>query len=114
MSIVLVLSTVPDSDCARHVARTLVGEGLAACVNVVPGLLSVYQWQGAVEEAQELLLLIKCSRSAAAAVQKRLKDLHPYELPEILMFESTAGLPAYLEWVVAHSSAGPINDSQKV
>lgn len=114
MSIVLVLSTVPDSACAQRMAQSLVGEGLAACVSIVPGLQSVYRWQGAVEEAQEVLLLIKCRHDVWPALQQRVQALHPYELPEILMFESTAGLPAYLDWVAAHSGTGPSTDLPKV
>lgn len=113
MSIVLVLSTVPDSACAQTIAHTLVGEGLAACINIVPGVHSVYRWQGAVEQAQECLLLLKCGRDAAQGLQERLLELHPYELPEILILESTAGLPAYLDWVAANSGASPSIDLQK-
>lgn len=99
MSIVLVLSTAPDAECAQKLARTLVEERLAACVSIIPMLQSVYRWQNRVEEAQELQLFIKTTEDAYPALQQRLLQLHPYELPEILIFKGAAGLPAYLHWV---------------
>ena len=99
MNLLLCLTTCPDAASAERIAKALVDEQLAACVNVLPGLRSTYRWQGAVERADELLLLIKTTRAAWPALQARLLELHPYELPELLAVEPVDGLPAYLQWV---------------
>jgi periplasmic divalent cation tolerance protein len=101
VSVLLCLSTAPDLASARGLADALVGEGLAACVNLVPGLQSIYRWQGQVERNDEVLLLIKTTRTCLPALQDRIVALHPYELPEVLVVESAGGLPAYLDWVVS-------------
>ncbi|WP_313927823.1 divalent-cation tolerance protein CutA [Pseudoxanthomonas sp.] len=105
MSVVLILSTVPDADTAQRLARTLVEERLAACVNLLPGVVSTYHWQGRVEQATEVQLLAKTSGDRKQALIARLAELHPYELPEILAVEAAAGLPAYLDWVAAETRA---------
>jgi len=97
----LVLCTCPDAETARGIARTLVEERLAACVNVVPGLHSTYRWQGAVESADEVLLLAKTTQDRFPALRDRLVALHPYELPEVIAVDVAAGSPAYLDWVAA-------------
>ena len=97
----LCFSTCPDAASAERIAEALVGERLAACVNLVPGLRSVYRWQDVVERADEVLLLIKTHRDRYPALEARLRALHPYELPALVAVESVAGLPAYLQWVVA-------------
>jgi len=99
MDLLLCLTTCPDATSARRIAEALVDEQLAACVNVLPGLRSTYRWQGTVERADELLLLIKTTRAVWPALQARLLELHPYELPELLAVEPADGLPAYLQWV---------------
>ncbi len=99
MDLLLCLTTCPDATSARRIAAALVEERLAACVNVIPGLHSTYRWQGAVERADELLLLIKTTRAAFPALQARLPALHPYELPELVAVEPANALPAYLQWV---------------
>lgn len=106
MSIVLVLSTAPDANTAHLLAQTLVGEGLAACVNIIPAVHSIYRWQGKVESASELILLIKTTEAGYAALETRLRQLHPYELPEILALRNTAGLPDYLHWIA--DNTGPV------
>jgi len=105
MPILICFCTCPDSDSAARIADALVGERLAACVNVLPGLRSVYRWKGAVERADETLLLIKTSRDCLPALTARLPELHPYELPELLAVEALGGLPAYLDWVAAQVDA---------
>lgn len=110
MSIVLVLSTAPDADTAQLLARTLVGEGLAACVNIIPGVQSIYRWQGKVESVSELNLLIKTTEAGYAALETRLRQLHPYELPEILALRNTAGLPDYLHWIA--DNTGPVKNEK--
>ncbi len=95
--------TCPDADAATRIADALVDECLAACVNILPGLRSVYRWQGQIERADEALLLIKTTRDRFDALSARLVALHPYELPEVLAVEAAAGLPAYLDWVAAQT-----------
>ena len=91
--------TCPDTDTAERLGEALVEERLAACVNILPGLRSVYRWQAEVERADETLLLIKTVRERFDALSARIKALHPHELPEVLAVEAAAGLPAYLRWV---------------
>ena len=101
--ILLVLTTMPDDDRADALARTLVEERLAACVNVLPGVRSIYRWKGAVEEAAEVMLVAKTRASRAAALAARVRALHPYELPEVVALPVTDGSRAYLRWVIAES-----------
>ncbi len=101
MDTLLIFSTFPDADRAHEVGRTLVAERLAACVSVLPGVTSLYVWQGRPEEASEVLTLIKTRREQYPVLEARLRELHPYEVPEIIAVEVTAGLPAYLQWVAA-------------
>lgn len=84
MPVFLILSTCPDADTAQRLARTLVDERLAACVNLLPGVVSTYHWQGQVEQATEVQLLAKITADRRDALMARLAELHPYELPEIL------------------------------
>ena len=95
----LVLSTCPDPETADTIAQALVGERLAACVNVLPGVTSTYRWQGAVERGGEVLLLIKTTAARQDALIARLQALHPYELPEAVAVEAQGGLAPYLHWV---------------
>ena len=95
----LVLSTFPDPATARHVARQLVEQRCAACVSVLPAVESIYRWQGRIEEATETLALFKTSASRFDLFQTTLRELHPYEVPEIIAFRVADGLPQYLEWV---------------
>lgn len=105
MPVFLILSTCPDADTAQRLARTLVDERLAACVNLLPGVVSTYRWRGQVEQATEVQLLAKTAGDRRDALIARLAELHPYELPEILAVETAAGLPAYLDWVTAETRA---------
>jgi len=95
----LVLTTCPDQAAAEHIAEALVGEDLAACVNVLPIAQSVYRWQGKIEKSSEYLLVIKTAVSAFTAVKRRLRKLHTYELPEIIAVPITAGSSEYLKWL---------------
>ena len=99
MTTLIVITNCPDEETANHIALAVVEARLAACVNILPGLRSIYRWQDRVETADEVLLLVKTSADAYPALQDRLRELHPYELPELLAVESTSGLPAYLQWV---------------
>ena len=95
----LVLTTLPDRDAALAMARTLVEERLAACVSLLGEATSVYRWQGAVETAPEVPLLIKTTSTAWPELCARIAALHPYEVPEIIALPVTDGLPAYLAWI---------------
>jgi periplasmic divalent cation tolerance protein len=101
--VLVVLVTTPDSDSGHALARALVEERLAACVNVLPGLRSIYRWEGAVEEADECLLLIKVRTAGVARLAERVVELHPYEVPEVVALPVVAGLEGYLEWVERES-----------
>jgi periplasmic divalent cation tolerance protein len=95
----IVLCTVPDDATARQIASTLVAEQLAACVNIIPGITSVYRWKGAIETATELLLIIKTTAAVYTRLQDRIRALHPYELPEVIAVTLDHGLPDYLAWI---------------
>jgi periplasmic divalent cation tolerance protein len=96
---VVVLTTLSAQTDAATFARMLVAERLAACVNVLPAMMSVYRWKGAIEEDSEQQLLIKTTSDRVAALEAKFRDLHPYELPEFLIISVTGGSPAYLEWL---------------
>lgn len=96
---VLVLNTCPDQATADQVATTLVERGLAACVNIVPGVQSVYRWQGKIEKAGEFLLLIKARGDALDNIRDCITTVHPYELPEVVAVTIDDGLKPYLEWI---------------
>ncbi len=95
----LVLSTCPEGGSAERIAAALVDRGVAACVNIVNGVTSIYQWQGQRERSGESLLLIKTRRDCYAALESALCSLHPYEVPEIIALALEDGLAAYLAWV---------------
>ncbi len=100
----LVLTNLPDADSAKQVARQLVEQRLAACVNILPACTSVYRWNDAVESATEVPVLIKTTLARYPALQAALTELHPYELPEIIAVHLHEGLPAYLAWVGAETT----------
>jgi periplasmic divalent cation tolerance protein len=96
--LILILTTMPDDDRAAALARTLVEERLAACVNVHGPMTSTYRWQGRVEVEVERQLAIKTTRDRRSALEARLRALHPYELPEVVVIDAT-GSDAYAGWV---------------
>jgi periplasmic divalent cation tolerance protein len=96
---VVALSTAPSSEKAAELARILVGEGLAACVNVVPGVRSIYRWQGEIHDDAEVLCVIKTRRDRLEALRARLVALHPYEVPELVALDVTGGHAPYLAWL---------------
>jgi len=95
----IVLTTCGNAAEAEELARVLVEENLAACVNTLPGVNSIYRWQGEVETAQEYLLLIKSLSSNYDAIEQRIRALHTYELPEIIAVPIACGLTDYLNWI---------------
>jgi periplasmic divalent cation tolerance protein len=105
--LVIVLTTVPAGDAGDRVARSLVDERLAACVNVLAPMTSTYRWRGAVEVDAEQQLIIKTRRSLVPRLTARLAALHPYELPEVLVVDVAQGSDAYLAWVRDSTSIEP-------
>ena len=93
------LVTVPNRAQARRIARSLVQERLAACVNIVPGVESIYQWKGKMERSRELLLMIKTSRSKVKALVRHVKRVHSYSVPEVLSLNIVDGNLDYLKWI---------------
>lgn len=104
MPTLLVLTNLPDAASARALAAALVAARLAACVNILAPCRSVYRWQGGIEEADEVPLLIKTTAARYAELEAAIRARHPYELPEIVAVPVAHGLPAYLAWVGAETS----------
>ncbi len=100
---ILVLSTCPGSISAKKIARDLVTEKLAACVNIVPGVQSFFSWVGKVDSANEYMLIIKTTLDRYEVLEKRIKKIHPYELPEIIAVPIETGLAGYLDWITKNS-----------
>jgi periplasmic divalent cation tolerance protein len=105
--VLVCLCTCPDRGSADAIAEALVAERLAACVNLLPGMTSVYRWEGRIERTEEVQLLIKTTSARLQALQARLGALHPYDVPELIVLEAVGGLPAYLHWVAAETAADP-------
>ncbi len=104
---VVALSTAGSRAEAERLARALVGERLAACVNLVAPLVSIYRWKGAVEQAEEVLLVIKTRRSLIRRLGARIRELHGYQVPELVALPIVAGAPSYLEWLIAETTPRP-------
>jgi periplasmic divalent cation tolerance protein len=102
----LVLTNLPDRPAAEDLARELVEARLAACVNILPACHSIYRWQGVLETADEVPLLIKTTSERYPALQAAIRNRHPYELPEVIALPVIQGLPDYLAWV-AHETRPP-------
>lgn len=104
---VVVLTTLPaEGDDARRIGRTLVAERLAACVNVMGPMVSLYRWNDEIQEEEERQLVIKTARRRVPALWDRLKELHPYDVPEFVVLTIVDGNDAYLKWI-AESTSGP-------
>ena len=95
----VVLMTAPDMEVARELGRRLVEERLAACANIVPGLTSIFNWQGEVKDESEVLMVLKTTGSVVDALVERAASLHPYDVPEVLALPVVDGYRPYLEWV---------------
>lgn len=104
--ICIALTTAGSAEEAKQLAQMLVERRLAACVNILPGVRSVYRWKGKVEDVEEAMLVIKTSRSQAAAVESALREAHSYDLPEFLLLPVSGGGAAYLAWL--RDGLGPI------
>jgi len=95
----LVLCSCPDQEIATTIAENIVAQHLAACINIIPGMKSIYHWQGNVESAEESLMLIKTHQQKLSSLQNTITTMHPYEVPEIIALDISDGLPKYLEWI---------------
>lgn len=95
----VVLTTVKNRADAKRLAERLVSEKLAACVSTVPNVASVYRWRGKVERAREVLVVVKTSMKKLDRLIPRIKELHSYEVPEVLVLRAEQGLPEYLKWI---------------
>ncbi len=95
----IVLNTCPDLVSAERLAKAILNQELAACVSMVPGIRSLYRWQGKIESSQEQLLVIKTKCSHYRSLEQLIQQLHPYELPEIIAVPIDQGLPSYLQWI---------------
>jgi periplasmic divalent cation tolerance protein len=101
----VVLVTAPDLETGARIARVLVEEQLIACANLLPGIRSIYRWEGRVADEAEVLLVLKTAANRCGAVAARVKALHPYALPEVVALPVTDGSEAYLDWVLAASGS---------
>jgi len=101
--VLVVLVTAPTADRASALARALVEERLAACGNVLPGMRSIYRWEGKVEDEPEALLVLKTTRDRFEALRDRVLALHPYQTPEVVALPVETGSAAYLAWVVGET-----------
>jgi periplasmic divalent cation tolerance protein len=107
VSVIFVLTNLPDSDAAFNLARELVQLRLAACANVLPPVASFYRWEGRLEEASERPVLLKSTAERYPALEAAIRERHPYALPEIVAWPIERGLPAYLQWVEDETRPAP-------
>jgi len=98
--IVLALSTFPDRETAQRISNQLITEKFAACANILPQIESIYRWKEKIETGNETLVFFKLSEGRQSAFQEKLRALHPYDVPEIIFFPISSGLPEYSRWVV--------------
>ena len=104
--VILVLTHAPDLECAKTIAKCLLTERLAACINIGTPVLSVYEWESAMHETQEIPLVIKTTLAQKERLVERLIALHPYDLPEALVVPAAGGYAPYLDWVRHHTMMG--------
>jgi periplasmic divalent cation tolerance protein len=97
--VIVTFCACPDKATAEKIARLLVENGLAACVNILPNITSIYSWKDQIESAQEHLLIIKSSQTAYQAIECTIRNHHPYELPELIAVPVEHGLPEYINWI---------------
>jgi periplasmic divalent cation tolerance protein len=101
--IVIVFCTIAEEDKAAEIARTLVNLKLAPCANIIPRIRSIYTWKDVIYDEGESLIIIKTRKSLVGLLEKKIKELHPYEVPEIIAFDLTDGHKPYLDWVLANT-----------
>lgn len=103
----IVLCTVPNEGVAETLARALLEERLAACVNILPGVRSMYRWQGEIEDDRELLLVIKTQADRYQQLEQRIRALHPYQVCEVLSFDVVEGSKPYVDWLISETQLRP-------
>lgn len=101
----VVLMTAPDREVAVQIVRRLVEEQLVACGNVLPGMVSIYRWEGEVQEDPEALVILKTHEDSLSRLMRRVPELHPYDVPELLALPVTEGLSSYIDWVALECDA---------
>ncbi len=99
MEYIVVFVTAPDEEVAATIARSIVEERLAGCVNIIKGVRSIYSWEGRIEDDPEVLMIVKTKEALFESLKKRISDLHPYSVPEIISFKIDAGSEEYLNWL---------------
>jgi periplasmic divalent cation tolerance protein len=99
MSAIVIYCTCPDIETAQRISRLAVEQRLAACINQIPGITSIYTWDGNIQQDQEVLLIVKTIEERFDDFQKLVNDEHPYDLPEIIALPVTQGSPDYLDWI---------------
>lgn len=102
--VIIVMVTAPSAAAEQLVTR-VVEERLAACGSIVPGVTSIYRWQGAVERADEVMIVLKTVPAAVERLTSRVTALHPYDVPEVIALPVTAGLDSYIDWIVSNTDA---------
>ncbi|NYZ62136.1 divalent-cation tolerance protein CutA [Luteimonas deserti] len=106
MSVIVCLATCPDNATAIRLGEVLVEQRLAACVNIVPGVRSVYRWEGRVTVDDEVVLIIKTTAARLDALTEQVRQLHPYAVPALVALPIAGGLPEYLQWIEAGTAPG--------
>ncbi|NOY65392.1 MAG: divalent-cation tolerance protein CutA [Nitrospirae bacterium] len=99
MDYIIVLVTAPDEEVAANIAREIVEERLAGCVNITKGVRSIYSWEGRIEDEPEVMMIIKTKDTLFEPLKRRISDLHPYSIPEIISFKIEKGSDEYLKWL---------------
>ncbi len=101
---ILVYATFPSPEEAERIGGRLVDDGLAACVNILPGMVSIYVWQGQRQRDSECAMIIKSRASLAAPIIRTIRSLHPYENPAVVVLDTTGGSQPFLDWIMAETS----------
>jgi len=103
-NVAILFCTFPDADTATRIAHTVLDEHLIACATILPIATSIYRWEGAVHSQQEVQVIIKTSHERVTELVARVTELHPYDVPEVLVVDTMGGLPAYIEWVLSSTN----------
>ncbi len=109
----ILLSSVPDEDTGARIARELLDAKLAACVNIIPKIRSIYRWKGEVRDDAEVLLIIKTQHDRVEDTIRAVKSLHPYDVPEIISIPIEAGWPDYMKWIIDETTTPKQSGSQQ-
>lgn len=101
--VVVILVSAPDASVASEIAREMLRRRLVACANIIPAVRSLYWWKGQLEESDEVLMVLKARRGDVSALADLIRDLHPYDVPEVIATEAVGGLEEYLDWIGAET-----------